>query len=103
MLVSVYIRKEDEELWRALEGKTQAIHDMLHNKQPSENISVPRVKAEPIRPLVEVIEEEPEEDFYANLILDLTGNSGVWDESTGEGVDADPDMIKELKRRKQTR
>lgn len=35
MLVSVYIRKEDEEVWRKLPKKTQAIHDMLHGQKLS--------------------------------------------------------------------
>ena len=30
--VKVYIRKDDFELWKALEGKTQAISDMLNSK-----------------------------------------------------------------------
>lgn len=30
MLVSVYIRKEDEQLWRDLDQKAEAVHNMLH-------------------------------------------------------------------------
>lgn len=32
MLVSVYIRKADEELWKSLPKKTQAIHDLLNGR-----------------------------------------------------------------------
>lgn len=37
MLVSVYIRKSDEDRWRKLPKKTEAIHKMLHNTNTNTN------------------------------------------------------------------
>lgn len=103
MLVSVYIRKEDEDKWRKLPKKTEAIHAML-NGQKLSAVRIEETVADvpKIRPLTEVIEEEVY-DPYKNLILDVTGNSGVWDTLTEEQVPADKEMVDELKKRKQTR
>ena len=47
MLVSVYIRKSDEEKWRNLENKTAAISKLLNANTSSTNtISTPKIKKE---------------------------------------------------------
>lgn len=47
MLVSVYIRKEDEQRWKALQNKSEAIHKLLTNSNTnsvSDEVNVTNLK-----------------------------------------------------------
>ena len=83
--VTVYIRKDDLKKWEAIEKKSQWLHEHLAG-----------LEVKVIEPSVpEALEylEDPYKD------LTLVEGQGVFDKDTGERVEADPDMIKELKKR----
>ena len=114
MNMNIYIRPDLEKRLREAPSMSGLINNLLERHflgtvdggKTQEDV-VAEIEAKiydtpKIRPLVEVIDDEPEEDFYATLILDTVAG-GVFDTEDGERVDADPEMIKELKKRGQVR
>lgn len=110
---TIYFNKDVWEKFQDEQEKSKLINRLLREHYEPSYETVTRVTSRggteakdfempKIRPLVEVIDDEPEEDFYANLILDTVAG-GVFDTEDGERVDADPEMIKELKKRGQVR
>jgi hypothetical protein len=94
MLVSVYIRKSDENKWKALENKTQAISDLL-NRGTLPPAKPKQASTEPPGVVEETDEYEPD---YSGYVYDPYTNA-VYDRETKEQVPATPEMIKALKKR----
>ncbi len=87
MQTTIYIRKENENQWNSLEDKSAWVNDQL-SRTPN------------------VVPNEPIDDEWGSnlddLVFSLAGNC-VYDTTTGEAVEADAAMIKELKRRRQVK
>ena len=105
--VTVYVRDEDLDKWKAIEKKSEFLHRALTNglQEPFRN-QVINIKTGSVKDagldLKIPGEEEPEDDPYENLVID-TAAGRVADTELGEYIDSDPEMIKELKKRGQVR
>jgi len=75
MLVSVYIRKEDEDLWRELPKKSEAIHALLHGQKIAE-VFIDEVVNEPIK-LNPLATFDPKKKAAFDDLKDLISSGGV--------------------------
>lgn len=100
--VTVYVREEDIEKWRAIEHKSQFLHDAIHGTVIGKDFETKQdvrdfVSPPKIRPLAEVIEDDPLAD------LEWVEKEGTWDKRNLEWVESDAETTKELRRRGQVR
>lgn len=103
--MNIYITKENEEYLRGFNGKGESmsgyINRLLENARGMTKAN-DAMNAAPVPTEDRTWAEEDEEEIdpYEGYVLDVTGNTGVYD-ADGEPVESDPAMVKELKKRGQ--
>lgn len=105
IVMNIYITKENEEYLRGFNGKGESmsgyINRLLENARGMTKAN-DAMNAAPVPTEDRTWAEEDEEEIdpYEGYVLDVTGNTGVYD-ADGEPVESDPAMVKELKKRGQ--
>lgn len=103
MRVDIYIRKENQEKWKAIPNKSEWVNALLQNSDDTSRYGTTiDIPAAPSTVVLSQEVPEDDDDEYEDLIYDPIMN-GVYDNSLGDYIDADIHMVKELKKRGQVR